>query len=380
MTKVVRITAYLGVVVALMPAAARAEQRSETRPYTIGSDALLTECELDVGVGTGFGGACFALVGNETGATIEIKDLTGLPVGGAYGFRNGAGTLTSLGLFCQKSPLLTVPSGSAELIVYVTGPAFGTVNCIGSASPGAGTVGTITVTYELSHDTTPPGLDEERECLEAVPAAASVAGVTDDGAPVALTVKVLLDGVPQARAEAIFATAAKSYQPLGITMSVTSFETVAFSGVDAQLLINQAKAREGGKRPDGVDVVYTLTTKDIEAIGQTGVAGLADCVGGIRFDERSFAVGEVISFENLQIGPVTMYKDATARTVAHEIGHLMGGQHHLANCVEDADGDGANGEATPCALMFNSLDALGPDFGTLNGAVVRGHANEYATP
>ena len=355
------------------------EARSETKPYVVANDTLLTDCEV-IGTELGVNGACFDLDGTERTATIHIVDAHGMLVGGSYGWSNGVGTSMGIGLFCADSPPLAVPAGAAQLRVYANGPAFGAVNCLLEGSAGAGTLGTITVDYTLGDDAIPPAMDGERDCLEPVPAAVAVSGITDDGADVNVSVRVLLDGVSEEFGRDTFATAARSYAPLGITLDAVSYETVSFEGTDAQTLINQSKTLVGGERPDGIDVVFTLTAKDISAINQPGVAGLADCVGGIRFPERSFAVGERIAFEDLIVGPLTFYHEATARTVAHEIGHLLGAQHHYANCVEDADGDVTNGEVTPCSLMFNSLDALGPDFDTINGAVVRGHATSYAAP
>lgn len=364
--------------VAIVPARA-SETRTDEKPYVLANDTLLTDCEL-LGTEVGVNGACFPLDGRERVARIRITDLHGMPVGGSFGWSNGVGTSLGIGLFCAESGPLLVPAGAAELRVYANGPAFGAVNCLLGGSTGAGTMGTISVTFDLDAEAIPPGMDGERDCLEPVPAAASVRSVTDDDATIAVDVAVLGEGVTEAYARETFATAARSYAPLGIELRVASFELVSFEGVDAQGLLNQAKAHVGGTRPAGTDLVYVLTSKDVTAINQPGVAGLGDCLGGIRFPERAFAVGEVIAFEDTVIGPFTFYKEATARTVVHEIGHLFGAQHHYANCAEDADGDIVNGEVTPCSVMFNSLDALGPDFDTLNGIVVRGHAVEYAAP
>jgi hypothetical protein len=149
-----------------------------------------------------------------------------------------------------------------------------------------------------------PADDAERDCLEPVPASVSVNGVTDTGQQVALSTTVLLDGLSQAQAEQVMARAADSYAPLGIAL-VASYEAVSFRGDDAQGLIDQAKQRFGGVRPAGSDLVYVLTTKDIQAGGNTGVAGLADCIGGVRYPEHAFAVGEVFTSENLPVGPLS---------------------------------------------------------------------------
>jgi hypothetical protein len=225
---------------------------------------------------------------------------------------------------------------------------------------------------------TPAG-DAERECIEPVPASVSVRGVTDAGQQVELSTVVLLDGVSQARGEDAMARAADSYAPLGITLTAR-YEQVAFSGDDAQGLIDQAKQRFGGQRPAGADLVYVLTPKDIQADGNTAVAGLADCIGGVRFPERAFAVGEVFSSEDLPVGPLTFYADATAKIAAHELGHLMGGHHHYGNCAEATKGEQEVMEGSPCTLMFNFADFQSIHFSALNAQVVRGHAVDFASP
>ena len=223
-----------------------------------------------------------------------------------------------------------------------------------------------------------PADDPELACIEPVPASTSVNGVTDEGQTVELATRVLLDGVTEARAQEAFARAADSYAPLGVTLTA-AYETVSFGGDDAQGLIDQAKARFGGARPAGSDLVYVLTAKDIQADGNTGVAGLADCIGGVRFPDRAFAVGEVFE-EDLPIGPLTFYADATAKIAAHELGHLMGGHHHYANCAEGVKSEQEVMEGSPCTLMSNFVDFQSIHFSTLNAQVVRGHSVTFASP
>ena len=222
-----------------------------------------------------------------------------------------------------------------------------------------------------------PADDPELACIEPVPASTSVNGVTDDGQSVELSTRVLLDGVSQAPGQEAFARAADSYAPLGITLTA-SYETASFSGDDAPNLIEQAKARFGGSRPAGSDLVYVLTSKDIQAGGNTGVAGLADCIGGVRFPQHAFAVGEVFE-EDVPIGPLTFYADATAKIAAHELGHVMGGHHHYANCVEGIQ-SAQDMEGSPYTLMSNFVDFQAINFSTLNSQVVRGHAISFASP
>jgi hypothetical protein len=166
-----------------------------------------------------------------------------------------------------------------------------------------------------------------------------------------------------------------------VSISLQSrFRTVSFTGDDAQGLIDQAKALVGGERPAGVDLVYVLTSKDIQAGGNYSVAGLADCIGGVRFPERAFAVGEQIA-EDRPVGPFVTTVAGTSVVAAHELGHLMGAHHHYANCVQGTSvAEMERLELTPCTLMFNAVNTASLLFSAVNTPVVRGHVVKYAAP
>ena len=209
------------------------------------------------------------------------------------------------------------------------------------------------------------------QCLELAPAAISL-----DNAPTRLDVRVLLDGVSGARGSAVVQTAQASYGPLGITLAPT-FQSVSFGGTTAQGLIDQAKALFGGVRPPGTDVVFTLTNKDVDG----AVAGLADCIGGVAFPARAFAMGENFTPDEgtllgLGVGPAN--RNLTGKVMAHEVGHLLGGHHHYANCVQGLPD--ILKELSPCTLMFNDVGLASLNFSTLNSVIVRGHAPLYARP
>ena len=122
--------------------------------------------------------------------------------------------------------------------------------------------------------------------------------------------------------------------------------------------------------------------------GSTDHAGadrVANCIGGVAHDDRAFLVAEGHTPTNYAIGPAVFGYDANPHVTAHEIGHLLGGQHHYANCVEgispdDVHQDSGEVEGTPCTLMFNAADFLGGNFDTLNGTIVRGSVSRYARP
>jgi hypothetical protein len=217
------------------------------------------------------------------------------------------------------------------------------------------------------------------DCLQATPAAVGIAGITDNGQTVSLDVAVLLDGVSLGQGVQIMTKAAESYAPVGVDVNVVSFDSVSFAGTEGDALIQQAKDYFGGVRPQGSDLVYVLSSKDLTTGGDSGLAGLADCIGGVRFANHAFAVGEAVGIDEFPIGPFALEVNAHPEIAAHELGHLMGAHHHYANCVE-GQLEGEPTDLSPCSLMFNFVDFQSLNFSQVNKAVVRGHAVQYASP
>lgn len=227
--------------------------------------------------------------------------------------------------------------------------------------------------------------DSEHECLELVPETASVAGGTDDGQRVTVETLVLLDGVSKDLGTETIDLANESYAPLEIIL-VPKFRKVRLdhdgleAGMDEEVgptgdqvqMIERSKELLGGSRPEGIDVVLTLTNKDLFVMNGSGrsygVAGMADCIGGVRFDEHSFAVSEGVSPWTETLGD-----EFPATAAAHEIGHLLGAHHHYGNCIEGKE------SGKPCTLMWTFLiQYASRNFGTLEAVTVRGHAVNYA--
>lgn len=247
--------------------------------------------------------------------------------------------------------------------------------------PGSGYTGVAMATREQPID------GGTEECLEPVPPTVSY----DLSRGVNLNVKVLLDGTDRVWAEQVMARAADAYRPLGIDLVAEDFQRVNLSATTSQGLIDESKQLFDGVRPDGYDLVCTFTDKAMQANngGATTVVGQADCIGGVRYDARAFCVvSDLQDIENPETGNTGTLNqlgfnpnvDATAEVMAHEIGHLMGGHHHYANCVEGNLSDTGAADLSPCTLMFNAVNFASINFGTLNGLTVRGHAEDYTRP
>lgn len=296
-----------------------------------------------------------------------------------YVYRAGAHVASSTSASGEESVLFRHAGGTATYQVRVQ-PAI------------IGPTGSYRGAAELRTTAVP---DVEIDCLESIPAAAStypiVAGPTDGGAPIKLDVAVLIDttistgggeittSMPAARAAQVIADTKATYAPLNIDFRAVSQQTVAFPGDESGSLIAQAKSYFGGRRPVGADVVFVFTAQDIHSGGNYGVAGQADCIGGVRNGPNAFAVGEIYDTDGFRIGPLRFYELASAKIIGHEIGHLMGAHHHYGNCVEGATSLTRLAPG-PCTLMSPLLDVLSPNFGSLEASVIRGHAVNWASP
>ncbi|MGH2755628.1 MAG: hypothetical protein ACRDLB_14530 [Actinomycetota bacterium] len=241
-------------------------------------------------------------------------------------------------------------------------------------------------------------IDDANECLDAAPTDVSVTGVSDDGHEVMLDMLVLLDDLTTERGMEIVARMQDAYAAVGAKLNAR-YEEVSFpadgqsepdaDGISTPFiytdkLFQLMKDHVGGYRPYGTDVVYTVTAKELMSTGALGgsVAGQADCIGGIRYPDAAFAIGESMRADweepgsSGNIGP--FYASFTAKVASHEVAHLLGAHHHYANCAEGEKEALTRTEMTPCTMMFNDVGLISLHFGTLEAAVVRGHLLAYA--
>jgi Metallo-peptidase family M12 len=233
-------------------------------------------------------------------------------------------------------------------------------------------------------------VDVVTECLELIPENIGSV-IIDGGQMVDLSVMMLLDGTDATVAQQLFAKAAESYRPLNINLRLVKTKAVTFTSTVSTDLIAAAKATVGGVPPKGIDVVGVLTNKTMQsATGGAGtVVGQADCIGGIRWDSTSFFVAtDIRAIENPTTGTTGTLNsmglnpnvDAASEVIAHEIGHLIGAHHHYGNCTEGLLTSGGPNDVSPCTLMFPAVNFASLNFSTLEGAVVRGHAVQHASP
>ena len=225
----------------------------------------------------------------------------------------------------------------------------------------------------------------EIDCAQPVPdpSALQAAALGAAGGDVQLDVVALLDGVPRDLGVRYMRDVAAIYEPLGIRLRV-AYRVVRFAGppgdgIDRESLLSlipQARELFGGRRPAGVEVVHVLTAKKYGG-------GHADCIGGVRFPEFGFSAAQAtLTYpQMLRPAPVNTVTDASPVLHAHEIGHLLGGHHHLANCVQGiGPGDLSPPELSPCTVMSPAAPwASSPVFDTVNGTIIRGHALAYSS-
>ena len=235
-----------------------------------------------------------------------------------------------------------------------------------------------------SNTTRGSAIDRAEECTledEFTSFRVGVSGVTDDGSELTLDVLVLLDGVPRKEATEHLAAVAEVYAPLRIDVAMSFRKLPLVEGTHTRDtdLIQLSKDFLGGERPEGIDVVYTLTTKDLTGSFGNSTAGRADCIGGIKYAHRAFAVGEHDPTVR-EAPPISMLDWYSAKIAAHEIGHLLGAAHEYSNCAEGSDSDPLRDLLGICTLMFNDVGLIGLKFGTLEGAVIRGYAADYVSP
>ena len=245
--------------------------------------------------------------------------------------------------------------------------------------------------------------DPERDCEELVPESYSVGPLLGEmGADRTVSVLVLADGLSRKQARLPMTEASELYSALGVDLAYR-VKPVTFAGHapdaegrpagDVTELFTQLRDEVSGVRPEGTDIVHLLTSKRLfvwqdgdgdgepdESERTYGAAGVAFCIGGVRWDETSFAMSQARTDD-----PTWTIEEAGI-TMAHELGHLLGGQHQHANCVDGTAQGPQEGRVRPCTVMFaatydlGTLHTMSTEWARTEAAVIRGHVEAYTGP
>lgn len=185
-------------------------------------------------------------------------------------------------------------------------------------------------------------------------------------------VLVLLDGVPLEEGRELLDLAARAYEPLAVHLRA-DFEIATLGAANQRALMQEARALLGGAVPAAYDAVHVLSTKPFPDWGSSY------CIGGIADPRTAFSTSRPrhIPVEPFLGTPFLSFLNDDAVTVAHELGHLMGARHEMANCVEGL----AAPEHQPCTVMTSgTIDGLPKSlrFSSAGSAVIAAHAHAYA--
>ena len=202
-----------------------------------------------------------------------------------------------------------------------------------------------------------------------------------------LPILVVLDGITVPEAKRIVSDVAAMYLTMNVTLAATyaplslKADGVARDGQPTHAISAALDAvqKRYPRPPAGAVLVHLLTAKDLvednnpQRDGTDQILGMADCIGGVRFVGEQFSVSE----GRYRFAKAGAPDDLIVIGMAHEMGHLLGAQHHYGNCVEGRT-------RTPlftgsCTAMSEFGPANSEIFGTFERSVLRGYADLVGT-
>lgn len=193
----------------------------------------------------------------------------------------------------------------------------------------------------------------------------------DNGRPTPpLRVRLVADPHDATAVRVAGKTVAEIYARINVPVKV-SYDFFHLADEGTVLPYEQVRRHYGGTRPPGVDVVDVIT--DLYA------GGVADCIGGIAYPEKAFAVSNL--HYTVQ-GTLPVDEVPAGMVAAHEIGHLLGAQHQQVSCAEalpqELASPASDGWIGPCTLMGPAALQDSETFSTLEKATIRAFARSYA--
>jgi hypothetical protein len=212
-------------------------------------------------------------------------------------------------------------------------------------------------------------LDREGECF------VGDSGLTqlrepDDGAVLRLSLRLVTAPADAAEVrQKVIPAVVETFARIDVKVRV-SLDVMPLKAGDTYPF-EQVRRRYGGVRPAGVDVVHVLS--------DNFSGGFADCLGGIAYPEKAFSTGSV---HYAPEGTVRIPTVPAAGIVAHEVGHLLGGQHQMGNCVEavpqQAQRPASDGSVGPCTVMSPGAAQISETYSTLERATIRSFVRRWA--
>lgn len=147
------IALWLAALALAVPAPARADTtRTETYVAGFAGDAD-GPCRTDPTNPTGvnIGSVCFGNLGGFRSVYVDVNDQAPWLVGYWIGFLRPDRSSMGGTFGCKATPeYRAIPPGAATLLVYITGPVLGPLECLGRSSPGVGTVGSVVATLRTT--------------------------------------------------------------------------------------------------------------------------------------------------------------------------------------------------------------------------------------
>lgn len=138
--------------------------------------------------------------------------------------------------------------------------------------------------------------------------------------------------------------------------------TTPGGGLD-ELIAHYGAAHQDIRREN----VHLFTGRDIDG----AVAGVANCIGGAGNESLAYTWGE---YHRVPPGWPFWVTSWDILVAAHEMGHILRAEHHLANCAESTK---AFGVVERCTLMFPVADPDTDKLSAANRLAVRGYVDTH---
>ncbi len=213
------------------------------------------------------------------------------------------------------------------------------------------------------------------------------------------------------------AALAEAFNPLRVQVRLR-WQTVRLGAETLTLSAALQAARDatGGAPPEGADVVYLLTGAELTTDQGAPISGGAACIGGIAEPGTAYAAGlwyaddaepqgvdvpeqaalqpqrvpehglqdvpeprdHVGETPGVRVARVGWFENWTGKVLVHQLGHLLGAHHELANCAEGVPSRTTDDVTGTCTAMAPEVAFASANFSVANGLLVAAHVRAHA--